>query len=56
MRMVNYFSQFILNQSEITAPKKFFEERRSMDVVPGTLTVSTAFEGHPIKQACFKVL
>ena len=56
--MVNYFSQFIPNQSEINhcTFTKFAEERCSMELVPRTYTGSRAFEGHPVKPTCFKVL
>ena len=57
MGMVNYFSQFIRNQSETTAPLvKPVEERCSLDLLTWAHTGSGASKGDPAKSACFKVL
>ena len=47
------YSQSVRNHCTFT---KLGEERRSMELVPGTSTGSRAFEGHPVKPTCSKGL
>ena len=50
---LSVYSQSVRNHCTFTY---FAEERRSMELVPGTYTGSRALEGHPVKPTCFKVL
>ena len=53
--MVNNSPQFIPNQSEIIAPLRNLLKKDSIDLVPGILRSSRAFEGHPVKLVTLQV-